>query len=638
MSEESGIGGSSIEEELYFEKEETVTGATKRQVKLAEAPANITIITHDDIIQSGATNIAEVFRRVPGMDVVTVTAAETEASARGFPANLVDGDRMATLIDGRTFYLEFLGGTFWSQFPFPLDDIKQIEIIKGPMSSLYGNRAMLGVINIVTYRPDETRTLLSGGGGRFEYANGNFMHAGEFVDNYWYKISGTYNRSNQFSPAKLTGSPKDWEDLSLVGEFEFIPQKETHLNLTGGITQDFSELQAGGLAGWTDRRGFIDGSAQHDFGKWGVVDFKSYWERHDIFNKDFDWDPGDLDTVDAEIRHSFSVDITPRIKNTTTYGFEYRYVDGDDPTVQALHNFAGYLQNETKFYDRVILTGGVRVDDQVDYAGINTSANGSVIFIIHPKYNLRLGIATAFNTPTTINYFSDFDLPAVPAPFSAARFVGNRNVDAENILYFDVGNTIKPIEKLKIRADFFYYRLNNMIVPTLSAIDPTTLQVSFRNDGGARAIGGELSIEGDMFDWLNGYAYWAYEDFLAINGNVDPTPNLGNPKNKAAAGLRGKWLDGRLTANLEFRYIMHHQAQNGILNFSFTPVVDVGDVYLLNARVGFWPVKNHLELAVMANNILNDNTPQVPAFDTTLGVPLAEKPQFNIWGSLRYLF
>ncbi len=637
--ESSGeVKATSVEEELYFAKDELVTGASKREVKLTEAPANVTIVTHDDIIQSGATNLAEVFRRVPGMDVVTVTAADTEVSARGFADTVLNTNRMAIFIDGRSFYLEFVGGTFWSQFPVPLDDIKKIEVIKGPMSSLYGDRAMLGVINIVTYKPQETRTLLSGGGGKFSLAQGNFINAGKFADGYWYKVSGTYNRVNKYSSAPDLPGSKDREDLSAVAQFDFQPIKDTDFNLTGGITQTNGDrYQSGGMTRWDDREGFVQGSARHDFGKFGSLNFQSYWIQHNLSSVDFGWDVNSIDTVEAEIRHSISFNFTPEVKNTTTYGFNYRYVDGAYTTIQALHNLAGFLQNETKFYDRVVLTGGVRVDDQLDFAGVNTSAHGSVVFLFDPKYTLRLGVATAFNTPTTIDYFSDFPLVVVPAPFTSARVVGNRNLKAERILYFDVGNTIRPIDRLRIRADFFYYRLNDMIVPSVNIPDPSTLEVSVRNDGGARAVGGEIGVEADICNWLTGYAYWAYEDFKAINGNTDPASNLGNPKHKASAGLRGKWLN-RITADLEFHYVRHHQMQSGVLNFAFTPVAEVGDVYLLNLRVGYWPIKDHLELAVSANNILNDNTTQVPELDSTFNLTLAEKPQFNIWGSLRYLF
>jgi outer membrane receptor for ferrienterochelin and colicin len=295
-----------------------------------------------------------------------------------------------------------------------------------------------------------------------------------------------------------------------------------------------------------------------------------------------------------------------------------------------------------RFYDKVILTGGARVDDQHDFAGINTSAHGSLVFLVHPKYTLRTSIATAFNTPTLINYFINFDSPNSIPPVQNVAFRGNRDLKAEKILYIEMDNTIAPIEKLKFHADFFYYRLNNIIINMLSLENITSAVVDYRNDGGAEAIGGEIGVEGDIAGWLTAYANWSYEHFSAINGNTNNIANLGNPKNKVNFGLRGKWL-GRLTANLDFHYIQSHQAQYVVVNFPAIlfptqPFADLGDSYLLNARLGFWPIKDHMEIAVSANNILNDNTPQSPSTNPMNNLTLAEIPQFNIWGSIRYIF
>ncbi|MFH1829371.1 MAG: TonB-dependent receptor [Pseudomonadota bacterium] len=630
---------SSIEEQIYFAEEELVTGPTKRPVPLIEAPANVTVITHEDIMQSGVTNLGEVFRRVAGMDVVTITAADTQVSARGFATHLIDGDRMAVLVDGRTFYLEFLGGSIWSTFPVPLSDIKRIEVIKGPMSSLYGNKAMLGIINIITYDPEETRTTLGGGGGRFRMAQGEFINAGKFADGYWYKISGSYNRSNEFSDTDNNGSSKDLEVLSIDGRLLFKPTDSTKIELCGNIAQNAFRLQLAGLSDWDGRSGVLEGNVDQGLGRWGNLRFQTYWKHVDFSSKTFVISSDVIDTIDSELRHSIPVDIGSHVKNTTTYGLNYRYVGSDSPSItDTLHNFAGFLQNETRFFDKVIFTGGVRVDHQKDYAGTDWSAQGSLVYLAHPHYSVRAGVATAFNTPTLIQYFSNYQFPTTFGAINQIQMTGNRNLNSERILYFEFANTIRPIDQLKIRADFFYYRLNNMITPTLAVVNPTTLRVSYLNDGGAEAIGGEIGIDAEIFSWLSAYASWSYEQFDAINGNTDPTANLGNPRHKSSSGLRAYFLNKRISANLNFNYVRQHMAQNGMINFTTTTSTRVDNLYLLNLRLGFWPIRDHLELAVAANNILNDDNPQTPAFDPNGQLVLAEQPKFNIRGSLRYVF
>ena len=73
-----------FEEEAIFRFEEYVVSASKRLQKIEEAPATITVITAEDIRQSGLTNIPEILRQVAGLDVVTITAFDSQVAIRGF--------------------------------------------------------------------------------------------------------------------------------------------------------------------------------------------------------------------------------------------------------------------------------------------------------------------------------------------------------------------------------------------------------------------------------------------------------------------------------------------------------------------------------------------------------------------------
>ena len=626
----------SLEEELFFEEEDLVTGSSKRAIKRSEAPSNVTIITNEDIIQSGATNLGEVFRRVAGMDVTTIAPAETQVSARGFVASILDGNRMMVLIDGRQFNLDFASATIWMIFPFPLADIKRIEVVKGPMSALYGNHAMLGIINIVTFEPEETRTLLSGGGGRFKMATGNFINAGKFAEGYWYKVTGTYTRSDRYENMGANLPEEQLENVSATARLVAQPQDETRISLDGSFGYGSGVVNLGELTELSDLRGHVQVKAEHDFDRFGILSFQSYWERNDI---DMPILPPPsstyFDTIDAELRHSFGLDITDDIHNHLTYGLNYRLNESNDTAIMSsIHNFAGFLQNEMRFYDKVILTGGVRVDYQKDFAGLNTSANGSLVWLAHPIYTTRVGIGTAFNNPNMIHYFSEMFQGASPV----LSFVGNRNLKAEHILYTWFDNSISPLDWLTFNVDFFYYRMNDMLTASATPLSPTQIQMSFINDGGAEAIGGEIGVELEPWKDMTFFANWSYEQFDAINGNLFTNDNLGNPKNKVGTGFRGKWLDRRLTFDLQFYYVQSHQASAASLKLPTSNIVHVDDTYLLNARAAFWPIAKHLELAVSAWNLLDDNSPQAPARSGFNNAPLTESTKFNIWGSLKYIF
>lgn len=631
----------SPEEVLFFTKEEISTIATKREVAAGLAPANVTVVLHDEIVRSPALSIPEILRRVAGMDVITVTAAESDLSPRGFATTLLDGDRIAVLVDGRAVHLPPIGGTIFSALPISRYDIKRIEIIKGPMSSLYGDRAFLGTVNIITFDPEETRTLLAGGGGMYWAGNGDFLHAGSFTEKLWYKVSGNYKRADAFDDIPGRGRPKDLESFSASGMMDWKPTDKTRLRLTSGISDSDLALQVGGISQWNMRDGFVMGDVSHDFGKPGKLTFKSWWRRAsqsspDILAVGFGF--GAFDSVASELRNTFTLKGGDWFQNTMTIGAEYRFLtSGSLPDSQDLHNVAGFIQDEMSFWNKLLITGGFRFDYQKDFTGFNSSAHGSIVWLVHPKYTARVSVSTAFNTPTFMNFF--IDIPNIPiSPMLTARVLGNHNLDSERIFYVDFSNAVRPLDWLKLQADFFYYRMKNMITPRLTLPSPNDLIATYDNQGGAEAIGGEVSVEANVTNGLDVYANWAYQHIRPMLGNLYVTDNLGNPANRVNAGVRYV-SDFGLLVNVDFHWIQSHERQAGaIANFASTPSVTLGDLFLLDARVAYQVIRDHLELAIIANNIFDDNTPETPVVDPILNIPMAERPHFRLLGSISYMF
>jgi iron complex outermembrane recepter protein len=132
-----------------------VISASRLAQPITEAPAAITIIDQEMIEASGARNLVDVFRLVPGF----VTANWDGNRAVVAPYGLVDiyARRMQILIDGRSVYMPDFGGVTWSDLPLALDDIERIEAVRGPNAVTYGANSFLGVINIITKTAAETR-------------------------------------------------------------------------------------------------------------------------------------------------------------------------------------------------------------------------------------------------------------------------------------------------------------------------------------------------------------------------------------------------------------------------------------------------------------------------------------------------
>jgi outer membrane receptor for Fe3+-dicitrate len=130
-----------------------VTTVSKTEQKLSQTASAVFVITQEDIAESGATNIPDLLRMVPGMDVAQINANTWAISARGFNARFAN--MLQVLVDGRSVYTDSFGGVFWDQLDIPLEDIERIEVIRGPGGSVWGGNSVNGIINIITKKASD---------------------------------------------------------------------------------------------------------------------------------------------------------------------------------------------------------------------------------------------------------------------------------------------------------------------------------------------------------------------------------------------------------------------------------------------------------------------------------------------------
>src|SRR6202012_3357341 len=100
------------------------------QQSIAHTPAAVSVVTQDDIQRSGARNIPEALRLVPGMDVAQVDSSQWAVSARGF--NDVFANKLLVMQDGRSLYTPLFSGVFWDVQNPLLANIDRIEVVRGP--------------------------------------------------------------------------------------------------------------------------------------------------------------------------------------------------------------------------------------------------------------------------------------------------------------------------------------------------------------------------------------------------------------------------------------------------------------------------------------------------------------------------
>src|ERR1700722_9355235 len=104
-----------------------VTSVSKKEQKLSKTGAAIFVITQEDIRRSGATNIPDLLRLAPGVDVARIDANQWAISIRGFSDQY--GNKVLVLVDGRSVYNLTFSGVYWDMQDVPLEDIERIEII-----------------------------------------------------------------------------------------------------------------------------------------------------------------------------------------------------------------------------------------------------------------------------------------------------------------------------------------------------------------------------------------------------------------------------------------------------------------------------------------------------------------------------
>lgn len=140
-------------EDYFFEEVPLVLSATRLEQPLLETPASVTVIDQRLIRASGALNIPDVLRLVPGMQVGYVTGQRMSVTYHGGADEFARD--MQVLVDGRSVYDPGFGGVAWSDLPLELSDIYRIEVIRGSNAAAYGSNAFAGIINIITEHPAE---------------------------------------------------------------------------------------------------------------------------------------------------------------------------------------------------------------------------------------------------------------------------------------------------------------------------------------------------------------------------------------------------------------------------------------------------------------------------------------------------
>jgi outer membrane receptor protein involved in Fe transport len=181
-----------------------VNGTTRLPARLVEAPAAVTVIGRDELgRQASHGQLPRVLAGTPGVEVAQSGLYDFNLNSRGF--NTFYNRRILTRVDGRDPSLpHFLGSVDWAALSLPLDDIDQLEFVRGPAAALYGAGAFNGVLNVKTRSPRDSL------GGNVRYTAGElgtqrieFRQALPLGREWYLKAIGGYHRSSDFTRSRV---------------------------------------------------------------------------------------------------------------------------------------------------------------------------------------------------------------------------------------------------------------------------------------------------------------------------------------------------------------------------------------------------------------------------------------------------
>lgn len=428
-SEKAEVAQKNVEEAQSLAP--VVVTASQREQQIREAPASISVITRKDLEAKPYTSVTEAVKSVEGVTVVGSSPNDQDISIRGMPGEytliLVDGKRQKT----RETMNRGTGGVQSNLLP-SLSAIERIEVVRGPMSSLYGADAMGGVVNIITRKvPKEWHGSVSVGGVlQQESDQGNTSHM-----NFWLggpikddvlglQISGSVLRRGEDSiyyPANATSGANGKRNGSLDVKLTAKPAANQEVTFNAGREQ-LSYLVTPGKSGAPSTPTQII-KTEHIRDYWGLT-------------HDGRWDFGSTTLslygeqgTQKQWNASGQTPVEPKISNTALEGkVVVPWAAGRNIlTVGAQHIWSnlkgaarqdvppsGYAINsnniqrnswalfaENDFYatDKFTLTTGIRLDHD-GYYGSHISPRIYGVYSMTPEWSLRGGVSSGFKAPT----------------------------------------------------------------------------------------------------------------------------------------------------------------------------------------------------------------------------------------------
>lgn len=516
-----------ISEKDYFGELPVVLSVSRLAQPLNEVPGSVTVIDRETIRRSGAREVAEVLRLVPGFLFTYRNGANPQASYHS--GMDVYGSRMQVYVDGRSVYSSFLfGDTNLELRGVILEDVERIEVLRGSNSASYGANAFLGVVNIVTRNAADshgaTVSVTVGDNGikdnvaRVGWGNekASFrITAARRVD---HGFENTYDDSHvsrlQFR-ADLALTPED--DLMLqVGTGELA--RGEGIGTAGNPLRTIGQSDAHLLLRWqrqlaADEKLELRASHDREYFDSQVLVAGSGMSAASAIN-------GSVQRTELGLQHSLSLDRSWRL----AWGGEWRHEELHSPPLYfttsgiSLQQWRGFGTIEWRPHAQWLFQASGTYEGH-SYAGKSFSPRLAANFHITPEHTLRAGITKSQRPPTFYELRADtrlFNLtpgvllfgifpvpPGTQAPVLGWPYLSSGTVTAETLHSREIGYLGHiPQANLRIDVRAFEERMDDRIEAiTRSIPNPAYPLLPFTSFDFANRPGPRLNGFEYQFDW-----------------------------------------------------------------------------------------------------------------------------------------
>ena len=444
------LSDKSIEELMNIQ----VTSVSKTGQTLSQVASAIFVITQEDIRNSGATNIPDLLRMVPGLEVGQINSNPWAVSARGFNGRY--SNELLVLMDGRTVYIPSFGGVYWDVFDLPLEDIERIEVIRGPGGSIWGANAVNGVVNVITKKADVTQgAMVVAGGGNLDQGFATLQYGGSAGRETHYRVYSKYFNQSRLPGETQQNGGDQWRVLRNGFRLDSNLSSKDTLTVQGDLYNgQESQLQPILPSVTSPTRQIFQGLTDVDGGFVQAV-----WNRN--------YANGSDTSLSASFDRFARLDILPERRNTAALDFQYHFAWGHrqdivvgandrysssvtrgslavsfNPADLATNLFGAFLQDQIAIVqNRLHLTIGAKLEHNY-YTGFGLMPSARFVWTLNPHQALWGAVSRALQTPSENEASIRINLGGFPGPGGTPELeaiVGNRSFEDTGLIAYELG-------------------------------------------------------------------------------------------------------------------------------------------------------------------------------------------------------